>query len=69
MKKIIATIILSLISTLSFADGHSNANGFAITIKVPASDVAKVEAMLVSHYNWMKAVSYTHLTLPTIYSV
>jgi len=36
MKKIIATIILSLISTLSFADGHSNANGFAITIKVPA---------------------------------
>ena len=54
MKKILATIIFSLISTLSLADGNSNANGFSITLKVPASDVAKVEAMLVSHYKWMK---------------
>ena len=54
MKKIITILMLSLFSTIANADGHAKANAFAITLKVPASDVAKVEEMLKTHHKWMK---------------
>ncbi len=41
--------MLSLFTTIANADGHAKANAFAITLKVPASDVAKVEEMLKTH--------------------
>ena len=54
MKKIFLILILSLFTTNSFADGHANANGFSITLKVPMADTAKVEEMLMKHAKWMK---------------
>ena len=42
--------MLSLFTTIANADGHAKANAFAITLKVPASDVAKVEEMLKTHH-------------------
>ena len=54
MKSIITILMLSLFSTIANADGHAKANAFAITLKVPASDVAKVEEMLRTHHKWMK---------------
>jgi len=42
MKRIITIIMLSLFSTIANADGHAKANAFAITLKVPASDVLKL---------------------------
>ena len=49
MKKIIVTIIFSLITTVSFADGHTSG-------KFNASGMGAWK---------VNAVSYTHLTLPT----
>ena len=54
MKKIFLILILSLFTTSSFADGHANANGFSITLKVPMADAAKVEEMLMKHAKWIK---------------
>ena len=54
MKKLLIVLVLSLFTTVSHADGHGKANAFAITLKVPASDVAKVEEMLKTHHKWMK---------------
>ena len=54
MKKIIIVLVLSLFTTIANADGHAKANAFAITLKVPASDIAKVEEMLKTHHKWMK---------------
>ena len=52
MKKLLIVLVLSLFTTVSHADGHGKANAFAITLKVPASDVAKVEEMLKTHHNY-----------------
>ena len=54
MKKIFLILILSLFTTNSFADGHANANGFSITLKVPMADAAKVEEILMKHAKWIK---------------
>ena len=62
MKKIFLILILSLFTTNSFADGHANANGFSITLKVPIADTAKVEEILMKHAKWMKeTLSLIHI--------
>ena len=53
MKKLLIILLLSLFSSLSLADGHMQANAFAVTIKVPQEDVARVEALLQSHHQFM----------------
>ena len=35
MKKLLIILLLSLFSSLSLADGHMQANSFAVTLKVP----------------------------------
>jgi hypothetical protein len=37
--------------------------------KYPAEAFAEFEGVVTSALKWLKPVSYTHLTLPTIYSV
>ena len=54
MKKIFLILILSLCTTRSFADGHANANGFSITLKIPMADEAKVEEILMKNEKWIK---------------
>ena len=53
MKKLLIILLLSLFSSLSLADGHMQANSFAVTLKVPQEDVARVEALLQSHHQFM----------------
>ena len=53
MKKLLIIFLLSLFSSLSLADGHMQANAFAVTFKVPQEDVARVEALLQSHHQFM----------------
>ena len=53
MKKLLIVLLLSLFSSLSLADGHMQANSFAVTLKVPQEDVARVEALLQSHHQFM----------------
>ena len=53
MKKLLIILLLSLFSSLSLADGHMTPNSFAVTLKVPEADVAKVEALLQSHHQFM----------------
>ena len=65
MKKLLIVLVLSLFTTVSHADGHGKANAFAITLKVPASDVAKVEEMLKTHHKWMKDCLLYTSELPT----
>ena len=53
MKKIFITLIFSIFSSLAFANGHMQPNSFALTLKVPSTDVEKVEAILQSHHQFM----------------
>lgn len=53
MKKLLIILLLSLFSSLSLADDHMTPNSFAVTLKVPEADVAKVEALLQSHHQFM----------------
>ena len=53
MKKLLIILLLSLFSSLSLADGHMQANSFAVTLKVPQEDAARVEALLQSHHQFM----------------
>ena len=53
MKKLLIILLLSLFSSLSLAGGHMQANSFAVTLKVPQEDVARVEALLQSHHQFM----------------
>ena len=53
MKKLLIILLLSLFSSMSLADGHMQANAFAVTLKVPQEDVARVEALLQSHHQFM----------------
>ena len=53
MKKLLIVLFLSLFSSLSLADDHMTPNSFAVTLKVPEADVAKVEALLQSHHQFM----------------
>ena len=53
MKKLLIVLLLSLFSSLSLADGHMQANSFAVTLKVPQEDAGRVEALLQSHHQFM----------------
>ena len=52
IKKILLLLTLTLcIHGYSHADDHMTPNSFAVTLKVPEADVAKVEALLQSHHS------------------
>jgi hypothetical protein len=54
IKKILVLLTLTLfIHGYSHADDHMTPNSFAVTLKVPEVDVAKVEALLQSHHQFM----------------
>ena len=54
IKKILVLLTLTLfIHGHSHADDHMTPNSFAVTLKVPEADVAKVEALLQSHHQFM----------------
>ena len=72
MKKIIVTIILSLITTVSFADGHTsgkfNVSGMGAW-EINAMNAGKGDMAVtydgIAGLTDETPVSYTHLTLPT----
>jgi hypothetical protein len=53
MKKILFTLLLIIYTNLSFAESHMQPNSFAVVLKVPADEVAKVEALIDSHHEFM----------------
>ena len=53
MKKILFTLLLIIYANLSFAESHMQPNSFAVVLKVPADEVAKVEALIDSHHEFM----------------
>ena len=54
IKKILVLLTFTLfIHGYSHADDHMTPNSFAVTLKVPEADVAKVEALLQSHHQFM----------------
>ena len=53
MKKILFTLLLIIYTNLSFSEGHMQPNSFAVVLKVPAEEVAKVEALIESHHQFM----------------
>jgi len=56
MRLILTILLFAMFFSASVkAGGHNEADAFGIALKVPAADIEKVEALLVSHREFMKS--------------